>query len=127
MMLPTTYLGALFLRVFSMLCWGSWANTQKLTGKWRYELYYYDYALGVVVCAVIAAFTFGSLNSAELTFSDNFLISSYRKMAWGFFAGCVFNLANMMLVAGISVAGLSVAFPVGIGLALVIGVVWNYA
>lgn len=126
MILPTTYLGALLLMVFSMLCWGSWANTLKLTGKWRFELYYYDYALGVVLCATIAAFTFGTLNSTELTFQDHFLISSYRKMAWGVVAGFVFNLANMMLVAGISVAGMSVAFPISIGLALVIGVVWNY-
>ncbi len=126
MILPTTYLGALLLMVFSMLCWGSWANTQKATSNWRFELYYYDYALGVVLCSVIVAFTFGTLNPAELTFQDNFIIAGYRKMAWGVLAGFVFNLANMLLVAGISVAGMSVAFPIGIGLALVIGVVWNY-
>ncbi|MEO8024851.1 MAG: hypothetical protein ABI823_00175 [Bryobacteraceae bacterium] len=124
--MPTTYVSALLLMVFSMLCWGSWANTQKMTGKWRFELYYYDYALGVLLCAVLAAFTFGTLNSAELTFQDNFLITSYRKMAWGVAGGVVFNLANMLLVAAISVAGMSVAFPIGIGLALVIGVIWNY-
>jgi len=127
MILPTTYLSALLLMLFSMLCWGSWANTQKLTGKWRFELYYYDFALGVLLCAVITAFTFGTLNGAELSFQDNFLISAYRKMAWAVGAGFLFNLANMLLVAGISVAGLSVAFPIGIGLALIIGVVWNYA
>lgn len=125
MILPTTYAAALFLMVLSMLCWGSWANTFKLTGKWRFELFYYDYAFGVLLAAVVAAFTFGSLGS-ELTFYDNFLIAGNRKVLYGFGAGVVFNLANMLLVAAISVAGLAVAFPIGIGLALVIGVLWNY-
>ena len=93
MILPTTYLGALLLMVFSMLCWGSWANTQKMTGKWRFELFYYDYALGVLLCAVLVAFTFGTLNSAELTFQDNFLLTGLRKIAWAIGAGGAFNLA----------------------------------
>jgi glucose uptake protein len=125
MILPTTYGAALLLTILTMFCWGSWANTTKLTGKWRFELYYFDYALGVLLLAVIAALTFGSLGE-DLTAFDNFLIASKRKMALGFAGGVVFNLANMLLVAAISVAGLAVAFPIGIGLALVIGVVWNY-
>lgn len=127
MILPTTYGAALLLTVLSMLCWGSWANTQKLTGKWRFELYYFDYAFGVLLCAVIAALTFGSLNSQELSFADTFALTAKRKMAWAFAGGVVFNLANMLLVAAISLSGLAVAFPIGIGLALVIGVVWNYS
>jgi glucose uptake protein len=109
-----------------MICWGSWANTQKLSGKWRFELFYFDYSFGVLLCAIIAALTFGSLNSQELSFYDFFALTAKRKMAWAFASGMVFNLANVLLVAAISIAGLSVAFPIGIGLALVIGVVWNY-
>lgn len=126
MILPTTYGAALALTILSMLCWGSWANTQKLTGKWRFELYYFDYAFGVLLCAIIAAMTFGSLNSQELTFMDTLALTAKRKMVWAFSGGVVFNLANMLLVAAISLSGLAVAFPIGIGLALVIGVVWNY-
>jgi glucose uptake protein len=127
MLLPTTYLAALLLSIASMILWGSWANTQKLAGKWRFELFYYDYSLGVVLCAIIAAFTFGSMNGQELTFSDNLLIVSKHQMAYGIAAGMIFNLANMLLVAAIAVSGLAIAFPVAIGLALIIGVIWNYA
>ncbi len=125
MIVPTTYATALLLTILSMICWGSWANTTKLTGKWRFELFYFDYAFGVLLASVIAGFTFGSMGD-ELSFMDNFLIAAKRKMALGVGAGIIFNLANMLLVAAITVAGLAVAFPVGIGLALVIGVVWNY-
>jgi glucose uptake protein len=127
MILPTTYFGALLLLIVSMLCWGSWANTQKLAGKWRFELFYYDYSLGVLLCAIVAAFTFGSWLPKELTFQDNFLIAGRRQMIYGVAAGAVFNLANMLLVAAIAVAGMAVAFPIAIGLALVIGVIWNFA
>jgi glucose uptake protein len=126
MILPTTSLAALGLLVLSMICWGSWANMQKLMGKWRFELFYYDYSLGVAICSFAAAFTLGSMNPRELTFTDNLLIASYRQMAYAVAGGAVFNLANILLVAAISVSGLAVAFPVTIGLALVIGVVWNY-
>jgi glucose uptake protein len=125
MIIPDTYSGALLLMILSMICWGSWANTFKLAGKWRFELFYYDYSLGVLLAGIVAAYTFGSLGS-DLSFSDNLLIASKRNMAYAVAAGVVFNLANMLLVAAISVAGLAVAFPVGIGLALVVGVIWNY-
>lgn len=125
MLIPQTYAGALLLIVLSMICWGSWANAFKLTGKWRFELFYYDYSLGVLLAAIIAAYTFGSMGD-DLSFSDNLIVAGKRNMAWALASGVVFNLANMLLVAAISVAGLAVAFPVGIGLALVVGVVWNY-
>jgi glucose uptake protein len=127
MILPTTYQAALLLLLLSMFCWGSWANTQKLTGKWRFELFYYDYSLGVFLCAVVAALTFGELVPKELTFTDNLLLAGKRQMAFGIAGGAVFNLANMLLVAAISVAGMAVAFPIAIGLALVIGTIWNFA
>ena len=125
MIVPSTYTVALLLTILSMICWGSWANTQKLAGKWRFELFYIDYSIGVLLAAVIAAFTFGMLGS-ELNFQDNLLITGKRQIAFCFAAGVVFNLANMLLVAAIAVAGMAVAFPIGIGLALVIGVVWSY-
>lgn len=127
MVLPETYTAALLLTILSMLCWGSWANTYKLAGKWRFELYYFDYALGVLVAATVAAFTFGTLGYDGFLFMDDLMRAGKRNMAYGFAGGVVFNLANMLLVAAIAVAGLAVAFPVGIGLALVIGVIWNYA
>jgi glucose uptake protein len=126
MYLPTTYVAALLLTIVSMICWGSWANTQKLSGKWRFELFYFDYAFGVLLCTLIAFFTLGSMNSAEITALDTFALAGKMKMLCAFAGGIVFNLANILLVAAISVAGLAVAFPVGIGLAMIIGVGWNY-
>lgn len=126
MILPTTYVSALLLTFLTMLCWGSWANTTKMTGKWRFELFYFDYSFGVFLTATVLALTFGSMGT-ELSFLDNLLITSKRPLFFAFMAGTIFNLANMLLVAAISVAGMAVAFPIGIGLALVIGVVWSYA
>ena len=126
MILPSTYGVALLLIVFTMICWGSWANAFKLAGQWRFELFYYDYALGVLITATIAALTLGSLGDSSLAFADNLIVAGYRKIVYGLAAGIIFNLANMLLVAAIAVAGMAVAFPVGIGLALVVGVVWNY-
>src|SRR5262245_16616903 len=126
MILPTTYWAALLLSILSMVLWGSWANTFKLTGgKWRFELFYFDYSFGVLITAVAAALTLGQFGT-ELSFSDNLIVTGKRQIVYAMAAGAVFNLANMLLVAAISLAGLSVAFPVGIGLALVIGVIWNY-
>jgi glucose uptake protein len=126
MILPHTYLATLAVVFLSMICWGSWANTQKMAGKWRFELFYFDYAFGVLVTAVIFAITLGSLGFDGFSFTDDLINAGKRYWAMGFGAGVIFNLANMLLVAAIAVAGLSVAFPVGIGLALIIGVIWNY-
>jgi glucose uptake protein len=127
MILPTTYMAALLLSLFTMLCWGSWANTQKLAGsKWRFELFYADYSIGVFLCAVVAAFTFGSLNEKEITFMDSFAGIALRKIGWAMAGGIIFNVANVLLVAAIAISGMAVAFPIAIGLALIIGVVWNY-
>jgi len=125
MMIPSTYTAALLLTFFTMLCWGSWANTIKFSGRWRFELFCFDYAFGVLVCAILVSFTFGTYGS-EITFLDNLTIVRYRQIGFGVLGGTVFNLANMLLVGAISIAGMAVAFPIGIGLALIIGVVWNY-
>ncbi len=126
MILPTTSLAGLLLLAFSLVCWGSWANTQKLAGRWRFELFYYDFALGAAICAALAAFTFGSWNSNDLTFQDNLLITGYRNMAYAAGAGIVFNLGNLLLAGAVSVSGMAVAFPVALGIALAATAVLNY-
>lgn len=133
MMLPTTYVMAMALTILTMICWGSWANTMKLAPKWRFELYYFDYTFGLLLAAAVAAFTFGSSDTVvvdsatpSFTFMDNLSIASKRQIAMAMAGGAVFNLANMLLVAAIAVAGLAVAFPIGIGLALIMGVALNY-
>jgi len=107
-----------------MFCWGSWANLQKLPGKWRYELFYWDFSIGVALAGVVAAFTLGSLNSAELTFQDNLLIASYHKMSYGLEVGVLIGLANLLLVGALSVAPMAVVFPIAMGVGLVVGSAW---
>ena len=121
------YLLAVLFCVVTMLCWGSWGNTQKLAGKtWRYELFYWDYVIGVVLFALVSGLTAGSFGGGEWGFVANLKQASAANLGSAFLGGVVFNAANILLAAAISIAGMSVAFPVGIGLALVLGVVVNY-
>jgi len=127
MVIVESYTVAVFMCVVTMLCWGSWANTQKLaTKKWPFQLYYWDYCLGVVLLSLIMAFTLGSMGSLERSFMADLAQISQRALVMAFLGGVVFNLANILLVAAIDIAGMSVAFPVGIGIALVEGVVINF-
>jgi glucose uptake protein len=126
MILPSTYVSGLIVLILALVCLGSWINTLRAAGKLRFELYSYDFALGVLVAALIAAFTLGSLNSKELTFADNFSLTGYRKMAWGMGAAAVFGLGNLFLLASTVTSRVSVAFPVSFGLALLINTVWDY-
>lgn len=127
MFVPHAYLPALFLMLFSMLCWGSWANTQKIDKHWRFELFYWDYIWGLLACALVFGLTFGNRNPASPdSFFLNLSAASVRNLLEAFFGGVIFNLGNLLLVAAISVAGMAVAFPIGAGLALVIGAVINY-
>src|SRR5882724_9084438 len=112
MILPGSYTLTIILLILSLLCWGSWANTFKLAGKWRYELYYFDFAIGVVIVALIAALTFGSLGWDGFSFIDDVRNAGKRQELFAFLAGGIFNLGNMFLMAAISLAGLSVAFPI---------------
>jgi len=113
--------------VVTMFCWGSWGNTQKLAGKtWRYELFYWDYVVGVLLFAIASGFTAGSFGGGEWSFVANLKQASADNIGSALLGGVVFNAANILLAAAISIAGMSVAFPVGIGLALVLGVVVNY-
>jgi glucose uptake protein len=121
MILPQTYAVTIFLLVFSMLCLGSWASTYKAT-SWRFELYYFDFSFGLLVGAAILAFTVGSMGFDGFTFLDDMLHAGKRQWFYAFTAGVVFNLANMLLMAGIAVAGMTVAFPISAGLALIAGV-----
>jgi glucose uptake protein len=110
-----------------MLCWGSWANTQKLASKeWRFQLFYWDYAIGVLLLSLILAFTLGSTGEVGRGFLAD-LHQADSKWLWSaFIGGVIFNLSNILLVAAIDIAGLAVAFPVGVGLALVLGVITTY-
>jgi glucose uptake protein len=110
-----------------MFCWGSWANTQKLVNKkWRYELFYWDYVLGVLLTSLVFAYTMGSQGEVGRDFVTDLGQASPSALGWAFAGGVVFNIANILLVSAIDIAGMSVAFPVGIGLALVLGVIINY-
>ena len=122
------YALAVFFCVITMFCWGSWGNTQKLAGKtWRYELFYWDYVIGVVLFALVSGLTAGSIGAnADWGFVANLKQASAGNLGSAFLGGIVFNAANILLAAAISIAGMSVAFPIGIGLALVLGVVVNY-
>ena len=111
----------------TMLCWGSWANTTKLADKsWRFELFYWDYAFGILLFSILFAFTLGSTGSDGRSFLPDIRQADTLNLWSSFFGGVWFNLANILLGAAISIAGMSVAFPVGIGIALIMGVVVNY-
>ena len=127
MYIVSSYPFAIFLCFITMLCWGSWGNTQKLAGKtWRYELFYWDYVIGVLLFSLINAFTLGSIGAAGRSFIPDLMQADITNIGSAFIGGVIFNLANILLSAAIAVAGMSVAFPVGIGLALVLGVIINY-
>jgi len=115
------------MMILSMVCWGSWANTQKLCKNWRFELFYWDYVWGILLATVFIGFTLGTTNSASPdSFMTNLGRADAHHLLLAFLGGIVFNIANILLVAAIAIAGLAVAFPIGIGLALVIGSVLNY-
>jgi glucose uptake protein len=118
---------AIMLCVITMFCWGSWANTTKLTSKtWRFELFYWDYGIGILLTTLLLAFTLGSDGREGRSFMNDINQANNSNMLSAFIGGVIFNLANILLVAAIGIAGMSVAFPVGIGIALVLGVGINY-
>ncbi|MDR2057222.1 MAG: GRP family sugar transporter [Dysgonamonadaceae bacterium] len=128
MFIVSNYPLAIIFCFITMLCWGSWGNTQKLAGKiWRYELFYWDYVIGILLFSLISAFTLGSIGSEGRSFLPDLAQAEWGNIGSAFLGGIIFNAANILLSAAIAIAGLSVAFPVGIGLALVLGVIINYA
>ena len=121
MILPQSSEAVLFLAILSLLCLGSWASAYKFAGKWRFELFYLDFAIGLMLASVILAFTLGNMGYDGFSFLDDLLNAGKRQWVWVFLAGIIFNLGNMLLMAAVSVAGLAVAFPMGLGVALVVG------
>lgn len=122
-----SYPWAVVFCVITMFCWGSWANTQKLARKgWRFELFYWDYTIGVLLLTLILGLTLGSHGTSGRSFLADLTQVSHSSVYSALLGGAIFNLANILLVAAIDIAGMSVAFPVGIGIALVLGVVVNY-
>ncbi len=127
MVIISSYSTAVILCVVTMLCWGSWANTLKLARKdWAYPLYYWDYSIGLLILALIFGLTLGSTGEHGQTFLENFKTASPANMGNALIGGVIFNLANLLIVAATAIAGMSVAFPIAVGLALVIGVLDNY-
>ena len=127
MFIIENYSVAIIFCFITMLCWGSWANTQKLASKnWRFELFYWDYVIGILLFSLISAFTLGSIGTQGRSFIDDLAQASTANIGSALLGGIIFNAANILFSAAISIAGMAVAFPVGIGLALVLGVFVNY-
>jgi glucose uptake protein len=115
------------MMITSTVCWGSWANTYKLTKGYRFELFYWDYAFGIVLVSLLYALTLGSTGADGNSFTANLRTADGSNVIFALIGGFIFNIANLLLVAGIEMAGLAIAFPVSIGVALVVGVVLSYA
>lgn len=127
MFIVDSYFVAVILCVITMICWGSWGNTQKLAGKtWRYELFYWDYTIGILLFSIIMAFTLGSFGDAGRSFIPDLQQADIAMLTSAIIGGVIFNASNILLSASVSMAGLAVAFPLGVGLALVLGVFVNY-
>ena len=123
---PEIYAVVLLFMIISMLCWGSWANTLKLCPGFRFQLFYWDYIVGLLVGACFWGLTLGSFGSSGKPFLVDIAGASLNKGLLAFVGGVVFNIANLLLVAAIDIAGLAVAFPIGIGLALIVGALGSY-
>jgi len=127
MFIINSYTLAVFFCFITMLCWGSWGNTQKMAAKnWRYELFYWDYVIGMVLFALFLAFTMGSIGSEGRPFLQDIAQLSTASFLSIILGGIIFNASNILLAASTSIAGMSVAFPLGVGISLVLGTVVNY-
>jgi glucose uptake protein len=126
LVLPTTYAAAILLLILSFICFGSWANMLKLCGsQWRFELFYFDFAIAAVLLAVLAAFTFGTLGS-EMAFNDRILVAGRSAQAYAIAAGFLFNLGNMLLLAAVSLLGISAAFLLSTAVALIVACCFDF-
>ncbi|MEJ7673377.1 MAG: hypothetical protein WKF59_11855 [Chitinophagaceae bacterium] len=127
MFILENYTAAVLFCIITMLCWGSWANTQKLAGKtWRFELFYWDYVIGILLFSLVMALTLGSNGDKGRSFFADLQQADFSNIVSAFIGGIIFNAGNILLCAAIAIAGMAVAFPVGIGIALVLGVIVNY-
>lgn len=128
MFIVNSYGLAILFCVITMLCWGSWANTQKLASRnWRFELFYWDYVIGILLFSILSALTLGSIGEHGRSFIEDLKQADSANIGSALLGGVIFNAANILFSAAIAIAGMSVAFPVGIGLALVLGVIVNYS
>ena len=127
MVLVENYALAVFLCAMAMVCWGSWQNTQNLIGKaWRFELYYWDFSIGILLFALIMAFTFGSMGSQGRSFLTDLKQADAGNLLSASLGGVIWNIGTLLLVAAISIAGMSVAFPIGGGIGWTLGILINY-
>jgi len=127
MVVIQSYPVAVLMCFITMLCWGSWANTQKLaSSQWRFQLFYWDYAVGVLLLSLFLALTMGSIGTSGRSFFNDLTQASARSIGLAVTGGIIFNLSNILLVAAIDIAGMAVAFPLGCGLSLILGISVNY-
>lgn len=118
---------AIVFSILSMLCWGSWVNSQKIAEKnWRFELFYWDYNLGLFLAATLFALTLGNLPNSIGSFPQNLADASWTNIGYCIVGGIIFNISNILMVMAVAVAGMAVAVPVTVGIALVLGVIINY-
>ena len=122
-----SYSLAIIFCIITMLCWGSWGNTQKIAGKsWRFELFYWDYVIGIVLFSLLLGFTLGNTGENGRGFLDDIYQADARNIGNAILGGIIFNASNILLVAAMAIAGMAVAFPIGVGIALALGVIINY-
>ena len=127
MIIVHSYPIAVALCVLTMFCWGSWANTLKMEPKsYAFPLFYWDQAVGYLLTPLLIGLTFGSFGAEGRSLFTDLAQASAGSYGWAIFGGVVFNLANMLFMAALDLAGMAVAYPIAIGLALVEGVVVNY-
>ena len=127
MYIISSYPIAVLFCVITMLCWGSWANTQKLSSKkWPFQLFYWDYSAGILLITLLLAFTLGSIGQDGRSFITDLRQAEWKYLSDALIGGVIFNFANLLLVIAIDIAGMAIAFPIGIGIALVLGVITNY-
>ncbi len=128
MFIVSTYGLAIVFCVLTMLGWGSWTNTQKIAAKnWRFELFYWDYIIGMLILGIVIAFTLGSHGSQGRGFIEDLKQAEWSSLLYPLLGGALFNLSNILLVAAIAMIGMALAVPLGVGIAMILGVILNYS
>ncbi len=118
---------AVVLNFITMICWGSWANSKKmLSADWPFDNFYWDYVLGVFLLATTLGVTLGSHGMVGRSFFVDLAQVAPNSVGLALLGGIIFNLANIMVVGAIELAGMAIVFPIAIGIALVLGVAINY-
>jgi glucose uptake protein len=126
MFAPHSFTTAFLMMLVSTVCYGSWGNTYKLTKGFRFELFYWDYLVGIFAGALALALTIGSSPFNASSFLPNVRSAGLSNIVCAMTGGVIFSLAILLLLAGIHLAGLSVSFPVSTGIAVALGVILGY-